>query len=663
MRYKSLLSLLIISLMLLAGISATVATENLKTHDTNKNDLFIKMDLRSFNWDKTLDLTYRIDHGTHYTTDYMKHEIPYNQEFSLEEQVRNSNLNNFIEVPIIHENINNVIEINHSLTIYGNSETPVKLKTSSNKGIFKVAKGVKLNLINIELDNLNISYDSGIIENKGNLTLNNCIFNNNHVVESKGYIIYNLENSSSTIFNCSFNNNDMSLGSVVAGKLSENVNISRSMFKNNMANGFGATVINNKSNSFVIDESVFDSNTGSFGGAIYNILFSNKKLTIENSIFNNNSAHVKGGAIYNSDGAGFNIYNCSLKDNSAQEEGGGIYNNNCDDFTIKLSVFRDNSAVRGGGVYTTSAVSNIGNSGFYNNHAGSGGAVYNADGKKYSYVYDHSFFENNGNSNINSYGGAVTLNNANYQFTQTYFGNNSASKGAAIYIGENSQVYLKDDIFRFNKFNNDSHFFDSYGGVIYSVDSGRIDMVRTKLSNNSANFGGSIFSLGTLQVYDSSFTNNTASSDGGSVYSSGQLNMTNSSCVNNTASGDGGAIYKGKKINGLKIDTSNFTGNKGSDGGAIYNDFSKDGIINNSNFYSNSATNGGVLYNTGSHFSVSNSHFNNNLGREGNVFWFKAMYIYLIDSYINDNHIEHNTSDMHVFDSEYYNKYIYITYN
>jgi predicted outer membrane repeat protein len=648
---KSLMITSLIFLIVISGIgSASAVILNYPLNDFS----FIHHD-SSIHHDKNFNLINKIFNLTQ-----SKGE---RSDFSLEKEVQNSKPNDVIAVPSSNKNINNVIEIKHNLTIYGDSKSPVKLKTSSNKGIFKISPGVKLNLINLELDNLNINYDSGIIKNSGNLVLNDSVFNNNHVVEGEGYIIYNLENANSTIFNCSFNNNAMNLGNVVYNKLSDNVNILNSIFKNNWGNGFGTAINNNKSNNFLIDKSIFDSNTGDFGGAIYNILFSNKKLTISNSNFTKNSAYFKGGSIYNCDGAGFNLSKSSFTNNRAQEEGGAIYNNNCDDFTIKTSVFNNNSATRGGGVYTSSAVSNIGNSVFSNNHAGSGGAVYNADGKKYSYVYDHSFFENNGNNKINSYGGAVTLNNANYQFTQTYFGNNSASKGAAIYLGENSQLNLKDDdIFRWNKFNNSQDFSSSYGGAIFSEDGGKIDIMNSRLLNNSANYGGSIFSSGNLDISNSNFTDNKAS-DGGSIYASGQLTMTNSIFKNNNAL-IGGAIYKSKKFNGLNIYSSTFSNNNANDGGAIYNDFSKFALINNSQFNNNKANNsGGALYDTGSNFTISNSNFSNNIGKQGNTLWFKAMYIDLIDSYINNKKIDLlDTNEIYIFDRDYYKGYFHIIY-
>jgi hypothetical protein len=577
----------------------------------------------------------------------IKEDSGFPEDFSLEDQVNRSSSNQTILVPSNHNVVSNAIEIKHNLTIKGDSDFPVKLNVSTVKGVFKVLGNATLTLENVEIDGLNIDNKCEIIHNNGNLILINCIFDNNSVkdltngsVGDRGYVIYNLENSNATINNCTFNNNNLSFGDVIASELSGYITIYKSHFKNNQGKAWGSVLKNNQSGNVIINESVFDSNRGRWGGVIYNALFSNKRLKIENSNFTNNFADTNGGAIYNMDGAGFNMYNCSLKGNTAQEEGGGVYNSNCDDFTIETSVFTNNSAVRGGGVYTSSAVSNIGNSGFYNNSAGSGGAIYNANGKKYSYVYDHSFFENNGDNKLNSYGGAITLNNANYQFTQSYFGNNSASKGAAIYLGENTQIYLKDDIFRFNKFNNDSQFSSSYGGAICNIDGDRIDIVRTKFLNNSANSGASIFSRSHLSINDSQFIENFASSDGGAIV---------------TGSGNNPNV----KINIIK---TIFEKNKAQkNGGGVYN-LGVGTLIQDSTFNENIADKGGAVYNTGNNFSVNNSSFNNNIANSaGRTFYFDALRIYLNNSHINNQRI--NLTGSEVYASDLNKRYISISYD
>ncbi|MDR3291176.1 MAG: hypothetical protein LBT10_03405 [Methanobrevibacter sp.] len=588
--------------------------------------------------------------------------------FQLEDSVQNSNPNDVIIVPVANGNINNVIEINHNLTICGENDKLIKLNTGTSGAIFKISPNATLKLENIEISDLNIDHDNKIIENEGNLILNKCTFNNNKVANpdvpdaNKGYVIYNSKMSNSTIINSNFINNSMFLGNVIYNDLSENIIISKSIFRNNVANGFGSAINNKQSDNITINESVFDSNRANFGGAVYNVLFSNKRFISEKNNFTNNYADFKGGAIYNSDGAGTEISSNNFKNNTAEEEGGAIYNNNCDDFRIKTTVFDNNEANRGGGVYTTSAVANMDHSIFRYNHAGTGGAVYNSDGKKYSYVYNNCTFGGNGAkvNEDNTYGGAITLNNANFQFTESQFLDNSASKGSAIFVGKNCELSLKDDSFKRNKLNSSSQ---SYGGAIYNDEEGIITIIRSNFAENSAQYGGSIFSLANLNINSSSFTNNTALW-GGAIYningiSSNSLNINNSIFNDNNAD-DGGAIYN-NLAEYTTISNSNFNNNTAKNsGGALYNTGNHFSIIN-SNIDDNSAKSGGALYTKGSYFSSIDSHFNNNTANEGSALWIWATNVYLTNSYINNQKTKLGTSDIFVPDISYYGKYIYIT--
>jgi hypothetical protein len=612
------------------------------------------------------------DYNLHYTDIANNPVIIYaNETQSIRELVNISeNIPENNVVIILTNNTYNVgsnesITINKNLTIKGANDSHVLLKEGSSKGIFKVLNNVTLFLENIEIDNLNIfSRDSGIIENMGNLYLNNCIFNNNSAV-GKGYVIYNLPDSNSLISNCIFNYNNMSVGGVLFNKLSRNVTVYKSRFENNSNQGSGSAIQNDKSEQCTIVESNFNLNSAGSGGAIYNKVIGFGQLSSERNNFSNNHANT-GGAIYNDGGSlGLELTSNNFNDNKAGDEGGAIYNIDCNQFTIKTSIFANNNAIRGGAVYTTSAVANIQHSIFRYNHAKAGGAVFNNDGKKYSYVYDNSTFGANGDNEDYSYGGAIVLINANFQFTRSKFLDNTANKGAAIYLDNKStQLSLKDTIFRRNKINSSSNLI-SYGGAIYGGYGTSIDMKTSEFTNNSANYGGSICSYSNLNFTDCNFTNSTALANGGSIFSPGRLYMFNSLFENNNGS-SGGAIYKGSNVNGLNIGNSSFKNNSANiNGGAIYNDLSKYATIDNSNFSINNANNGGALYDAGSYFNITNSYFNNNIGKSGTAFYFnKTMYVYLINSYINETKkIKHNTPELYVFDPEQYQKYIYIIYS
>jgi hypothetical protein len=632
----------------------------INTKFNNNNSNFNINDFKlNFNFD--YDAYYNNDTYDNYTV-----IIYANETQSIRELVNiaeNKPVNNV--VIILTNNVHDIgsnesIVINKNLTIRGANNSRVLLKGDSNKGVFKVSNNITLFLKNIEIDNLNVfSYDSGIIENRGNLLLNNCTFNNNEA--GKGYVIYNLKDSNSIISNCDFNNNRMSDGSVLFNKLSDNIVVYKSTFKNNSNPGKGSAICNDKSESLTINESIFDSNTAGRGGAIYSELFTGILSSTANN-FTNNYAYSEGGAIYNENGGGFAIQSNNFGKNEAIKEGGAIYNKNCDGFTIESSVFNNNTGDRGGAFYTTSAAAIIDHSRFTFNHAKAGGAIFNQDGKKYSYAYNNCIFGANGDNRDNTYGGAITLINANFQFSKSNFLDNNANKGAGIYIkGEGSELTLIDTGFARNKLNSSSNL-NSRGGAIYGDNGTKIDLTRSKFIGNSANYGGSIFSSSDLDGNNCDFKNNSALSNGGSIFSLGSLSMSNSLFENNNGS-SGGAIYKSHIVDGLNINNSTFKNNKANnDGGAIYNDLSKYAVIDNSNFENNNAKNGGVLYDTGSYFNISNSNFNHD-DPNNHMLWIEAKYIYLTDLYINNHQINQIKNNPNIFAYDYYQEYIYLRYS
>ena len=95
-----------------------------------------------------------------------------------------------------------------------------------------------------------------------------------------------------------------------------------------------------------INNSYFEKNSATFGGAIHN-LKGDVRIKGEN-IFDNNYAELDGGAIYNNQGDITIKENNRFEDNSANE-GGAIYNNQ-GDITIKeKNIFDNNSAIYSGG--------------------------------------------------------------------------------------------------------------------------------------------------------------------------------------------------------------------------------------------------------------------------------------------------------------------------
>jgi hypothetical protein len=178
-----------------------------------------------------------------------------------------------------------------------------------------------------------------------------------------------------------------------------------------------------------------------------------------------------------------------------------------------------------------------------------------------------------------------------------------------------------------------------------------------------AGYGGAIFTLGTLDVENCTFTNNRAfggavdeneqpgsPGSGGAIYSAGWLSISNSSFVNNIAAGssgsgggeiasggngyggaicnDGGTLelqnvsFLSNSVNGVGVSGGAFANIQGSAyGGALY---SSGGSLqaNNLSFFGNRASGaaagqGGAFYLLGTAAAISNSVFSNNVAAEG----------------------------------------------
>jgi hypothetical protein len=91
------------------------------------------------------------------------------------------------------------------------------------------------------------------------------------------------------------------------------------------------------------------------------------------------------------------------------------------------------------------------------------------------------------------------------------------------------------------------------------------------IENGSSTNGGGILNGGTLNLSQSTVSENTASGTGGGIDNNGgTLNITDSTVASNTASGDGGGIENNGGT--LNVIDSTVVSNEGADGGGIDND-------------------------------------------------------------------------------------------
>jgi len=176
------------------------------------------------------------------------------------------------------------------------------------------------------------------------------------------------------ISNVIFENNDSSPGAAVLNHADGNVTITSSLFSDNQSFGSGGAIYNDARAEMTISDTTFIHNKSwgeidSGGGAILNF----GKMTIRSSTFHGNVAegtYVWGGAILNSKNGILTVFNSTFANNSAHMSGGAIRNDNQAETTIEFSTFVENSAdILGGALYIEGGYLNVHNSLFSHNTA------------------------------------------------------------------------------------------------------------------------------------------------------------------------------------------------------------------------------------------------------------------------------------------------------
>ncbi len=165
------------------------------------------------------------------------------------------------------------------------------------------------------------------------------------------------------------------------------------------------------------------------------------------------------------------------------------------------------------------------------------------------------------------------------------------------------------------------------GGSAYDFDGGALDVAEGSATVNGGTFtdntvstaveheqyGGAIYSDGTLSVSIATFTGNGAY-DGGAIYTeSTEPTLTGDTFKENSASLDGGAVYN---ADATTVTGGTFTGNSAEYGGAIYN--TGTATVNGATFSENTASEyGGAIYNAGTAMTVSHAIISKNTAEYG----------------------------------------------
>jgi len=203
--------------------------------------------------------------------------------------------------------------------------------------------GVTISGGTLKLNSITVrdSKDAGLRADKTKLDIKNTVFKNN-----ANSAIITEENANGTISSSTFSGNRQT----ALFNKDSSLTVSSSVFENNSGTKGGA-IYNHE--SIEVKDCTFRNNSASYGGAI----FTDNKTTVSNSAITDNTASSNGGGIYagyrgRGNSTDLNINSTKLTGNSAGGEGGGIWNDSMSYLNMKDVEITNNTAVtNGGGLY------------------------------------------------------------------------------------------------------------------------------------------------------------------------------------------------------------------------------------------------------------------------------------------------------------------------
>lgn len=356
-----------------------------------------------------------------------------------------------------------------------------------------------------------------------------------------------------------------------------------------------------------VADSVFDNNTFDYVGGVFATGVGGGVLDVSGSTFSNNHSTFDGGAI-----GGYGVLKVSnstfignTTDLTKDAEG---------NYTVAVE---DNLPVGGGaisfGAVSSSDIASINDTKFINNVSGiNGGAIGTRLGK-------------------NANNSAAKLN-----VSATFDGNRAYQNGGAIYntFYANNGMGLGDGVTVAGNFIKNSA--GKNGGAIFNDgaldkigNAGGVMTIRDSLfsENTAATWGGAIFNSGTLTLGDGvSFTGNSAKF-GGAVWNDGKMEIAaGTKFVGNNSKSAAGALYNSSTGTLDNLIGVVFENNTAAMGGAINNAKTSASVkggtidlISKSHFIGNSGgkSQGGAIRNQGTISTITESVFDSNIAGNG----------------------------------------------
>ena len=466
----------------------------------------------------------------------------------------------------------------------------------------------------------------GAIATIGDATISDSCFVNNAgrwggAISTAGYLLAGDDVNTLTVSGSTFKENGglYGAGIFVAGS---DFTVSDCVFDKNSAFGKGDMSPNNNNGAAIvvtdtgkditgiITGSNFTNNKAQYGGAIY---ICEGNIAISDSLFENNSADVEGGAI-DIDSAINNpvvtVENSKFVNNIPQ----AIHNSK--ELHLGIETFTDLQNAIGlvDGILTLDSdiamtddeAANFVNGVIINKNIRIDGKGHTIDAKNLGRIFKINNWCDVTLTNVTLTNGNATVGGAIYNFgnldlVHVNFVNNTAKYGGAI-MNYAYGLVLDDSTFTNNT--------AKIGGAIYNSEDCFV-VGNSTFTNNTAKIGGAIYNYGIgFVVGNSTFVNNSAADGAGAIMNGGRgFVVGNSTFANNTATSKGGAIYNYGI--GFVVGNSTFANNTAEDAGAVYNE-GDNSVVGNSTFANNTAEDAGAVYNEGDNSVVGNSTFVNN---------------------------------------------------
>ena len=467
----------------------------------------------------------------------------------------------------------------------------------------------------------------GAVATIGDATISDSCFVNNAgrwggAISASGYLIAGDDVNTLTVSGSTFKENGglYGAGIFVAGS---DFTVSDCVFDKNTAFGKGNMTPNNNNGAAIvvtdtgkditgaITGSNFTNNKAQYGGAIY---ICEGNIAISDSLFENNSADVEGGAI-DIDSAINNpvvtVENSKFVNNTPQ----AIHNSK--ELHLGIETFTDlqNAIDLVDGILTLDSdiamtddeAANFVNGVIINKNIRIDGKGHTIDAKNLGRIFKINNWCDVTLTNVTLTNGNATVGGAIYNFgnldlVHVNFVNNTAKYGGAI-MNYAYGLVLDDSTFTNNT--------AKIGGAIYNSADCFVVGNSTFANNTATSNGGVIFNYGIgFVVGNSTFVNNSAADGAGAILNGGRgFVVGNSTFANNTATSKGGAIYNYGI--GFVVGNSTFANNTAEDAGAVYNE-GDNSVVGNSTFANNTAEDAGAVYNEGDNSVVGNSTFVNN---------------------------------------------------